>query len=1005
MAFILSVFMYFMGNRFVKKEFTKKSAEITQVNTSIASMILEKKSAILTNTIGELEYFFSSQVDLYLKGNTKEFEQNILKVYDKSFAKSIDIFFFQSADGKYVFDASSPFYDTKRIRNNMMANSRFLRAGPRIVQAESKDGTLVALSVAAEAVSSSTGELAGYIYAGILLNNSNDIISEIMNLAGLSEAAIIYGDSIIAGSIKKDQDKVIETCYNPKHTFMNKYEISSCNDLSLGNGGVTVKFYQSLPDSSLDNINSQNRKMGYTAIALVLVITIILGYIINYITVRSLYKLVDYTKLLMTGDSSERFGPSMIYEFNMLADQLSSVSSELIETQAYLKNLINHAEAPIAIWDSNGNITLFNQAMEKLSGYSSENVTGKHLSHIYSIFPEAHVPVAPNTEKRPKPARFESVVYNKTTNVPRYVLWSLTDVFTDDNYSGTIIQGIDITERKDAESKLLLASKVFENTLEGMLITDEKGDIISCNSSFTTITGYKESEVVGVSINVLRSGKHNEQFYRDIWKNLSKYGRWSGEFWQRKKDGDIFPSIVTISSIRNSLGEVTNFVAVIHDITERKTYEDQIRYQATHDTLTGLPNRFHFNQMLSREIEADEGLTKVSVLFMDIDRFKNLNETLGHLTGDRVLEIISERIRNRLSENMMAARFGGDEFGVLIKDVRNKDEAAVWAREIMSKISEPIIIQGYELFIQMSAGLSFYPENGRNASELVKNAEIAMYQAKQRGRNSLQHFTGGLDIIMKERLIMESKLNRAIENNELSLFYQPKVDIGNMEVMGMEALLRWNNPELGSVPPDVFISLAEETGLILPIGEWVILKALEDTKKLHEEGFDNLRIAVNISLRQFMKKDLVAFIRKTLEDSNIENLSMEFEITESIFSEDLNTISRIMDEISGLGIKFAVDDFGTGYSSIGYLKKMPISTLKIDRSYINIIEKDSEMESIVSSVILMAKSLGLSVVAEGAEIDEQIELLKEMGCNVVQGYYFGKPMPLDDFRDFLKDWK
>lgn len=1005
MVMVLSLTMFFMGYKFIREAFVKKSSEITQVNTSIAAMILEKKSALLTNTIQDLEYLFASKADNYLNGNVRQFEKDMLKIYDDSLAKYIDVFFFRSVDGKYVFDASSPFYDTSRIRNYMIANNRFLQTGARIIQSESSDGTLVALSSSSEVVSSKTGELAGYFYAGILLNNSNDIITEIMNMAGLSEAAIIYGDSIIAGNIKKDPAKIIESCYNPMHTVVSDNEIANCADISLGNGGLTVKFYQSLPDSFINSINSQNRKMGYTAFIIVLVTTTIIGYLINLITVNSLYKLVDHTKYLLSGENRDGFGRSIIYEFNLLADRITAVSFDLTETQAYLRDLINHAEAPIAIWDSNGNITLFNSAIEKLSGYESGAVVGKHLSHIYSIFPDANVPMEDRTGRKSYLSRFESVVHNRKTDSLKYVLWNLTDVYNDGSYTGTILQGIDITERKEAESKLMLASKVFENTLEGMVISDDKGNIISCNSAFSNITGYRESEVIGENINILKSEKHEESFYREIWKELFKYGKWSGELWQRRKTGDIFPSIVTVSCIRGTTGAITNFVNVIHDISERKTYEEHIKYQATHDTLTGLPNRIFFTQELSRLIETNDDLSKLSVLFLDIDRFKTLNDTLGHGTGDRVLEIISERIRNKVRTKTLAARFSGDEFGVLFTDVKNKDDAAARARDIIEKIAEPIIIQGYELFIQMSAGLSFYPENGKNASELIKNAETAMYQAKQQGRNNLQHYTGGLDTLMKERLLMESKLNRAIENNELAIFYQPKIDLADMRVMGMEALLRWNNPDLGSTRPDIFIPLAEETGLILPIGEWVLNKALEDTAALHKEGFDRLKVAVNLSLRQFMKKDLVHFVAKALERSGIKKGSLEFEITESIFTEDLSSISKTMNEISALNVSFAIDDFGTGYSSIGYLKKMPVSALKIDRSYIDAIDRDQESENIASAVILMAKSMGIAVVAEGAERSEQVELLKEMGCSLVQGYYFGKPMPLEDFRNFLKNWQ
>lgn len=1005
MAVALAIPMNLMGNKFIKNAVMTKSMEITKINSGIAKMIIEKRSDILQNIIYDMEFVFSKQIETYLNGDIEKFENNITKLYDESFAKDVDVFFFQSADGKYVFDASTPFYDTSQIKSYMVANGRFLRKGIRIIQSESSDGTLVALTGSAEAVNETTGELAGYFYTGVILNNASNLINEIMQYTNLSEAAIIFGDNIVAGNTLQLRKDIIKTCYNTNNAVLNDNKVTYCSDIHLTDDGIVLKFYQSLPDSFLYNIASQNRKMGYTAIGIVLTVTLIVGYLINLITVRVLYKLVDYTQLQISGKPVE-YKNSIISEFNMLANQIANVSGDLSETQAYMKNLINSAAAPISVWDKNGNITLFNSALEKLSGYSGEQVLGKHLSHIYHIFPHATVSADKRTIEDTSSNLFESAITHKETGEVNFILWSITDVYNKGEYYGTILQGMNITETKKAEEKMMLASKIVENTLDGIIIVSPEGEIISCNNSFCKMTGYAEKEAIGQHVRILRPDDHEQSFYDKLWESLFKYGKWNGEVRHRKKDGSIFHSIMAISSIRNSSGEITDFITVIHDITERKKQDEEIQYQATHDLLTGLPNRIYFAEQTAAKIEEHEPLTgSISVLLLDMDRFKNLNDTLGHMTGDKVLQIISGRIKNLLCDTTIAARFSGDEFIILFSDIKDKDDAFARANAIISKISEPISVQGYELFIQCSAGLCFYPENGKTASELLKNAEIAMYQAKLQGRNNIQQFTGGLDETLKSRLMLESKLNRAIENDELTLYYQPKIDLTNDSIMGMEALIRWNSPELGFIPPDKFIPLSEENGLILPIGDWVISKALKDTAKLHREGFDNLKVAVNLSLRQFMKKDLVDHVRKAISESGIENFSFEFEITENIFSEDLSVISRVMNEISDLNIKFAIDDFGTGYSSIGYLKKMPISTLKIDRSYINTMDTDPDNESIVSSVILMSKSLGLNIVAEGAETDSQVQMLKDMGCNIVQGYYYGKPMPYDEFLEFLKNWE
>ena len=1003
MAVILSLTMFVISSKFIRSAFEKKSADITRTNADIAKMVLDKRAAILKNSNHDIEFLFSSKADTYLSGDIETFEKEIIALYDSSFANDVDVFFFESAKGDYIFDASTPFYDTSKIKTYMTANGRFLRDGIKLIQSESSNGILIALSGSSEVISPTTGELAGYFYTGIILNSSAGLISEILTSTNISEAAIIYGDTIVTGNNSKSTEEIINICYNNNSVIISKTEVAYCSNILISQEGISLKFFQSLPDSFIGNVIDQSKKMGYIAISIVSIITIIAGYFMNLITVRSLYRVVDYTRLLLSGESNQ-YKQSLIFEFNMLAEQIAGISDDLTETQAYMKNLINNAEAPIAIWDKNGNITLFNNALEKFSGYQSEQVLGKHLSHIYNIFPYANVSVNSRELKESSATQFESVLIHKTSKKVSVILWNLTDVYNDQTYSGTILQGIDITEIKAAEEKMMLASKVFENTLDGMLVVNVDGDIISCNDSFAKMTGYSKLELPGQNVKIFRPDDYSPDFYKIMIDRLKYYGKWSGEALQRKKNGETFPAIITISTIRNQQGEVTDYVTAVHDITDRKKYEDDIKYQATHDLLTGMPNRLYFTDTLAECIDNNPDHKELTVMFLDLDRFKNLNDTLGHSTGDKVLEILSERIKNIVRPTTIAARFSGDEFTFLFTDLSDRESIQKRADKIIKKISEPLTVQGYELFIQMSAGISVYPENGKTASELIKNAEIAMFQAKSKGRNNTQFFSENLGNKLQDRLVLESKLNRAIENNEFTLYYQPKINLLNNSIMGMEALLRWNNPDLGFTPPDIFIPIAEENGLILPIGEWVFERALKDTAELHKMGYDQLKVAINLSLRQFMKKDLTDYIKKTKEKTGIDNMSFELEITENIFTEDLNYISKIMSDISALNVTFAIDDFGTGYSSIGYLKTMPINTLKIDKSYVGTMDTNQDNVSIVASVILMAKSLGLTIVAEGAETDTQVSILKDLGCDIVQGYHYGRPMPYDQFLNFLEAW-
>jgi len=1007
LALVLFATMYTMNKSFMQATIEDKTTEVAEINKNIALMVLKKRASLLRNYLNDLDIILSSKSQYLAESSLVKFEKETLDIYNSSFSSQLDIFFFLSEDGNYELDASSPFYDHSSMKKAMTVSTKFLTKGIRVLQADSRDGSLVALAGASETVDSKTGKTTGYLYAGIVLNNNSSLIKEIIDSTRLSEAALVFGDRIITGLTDKPSDYVIENCYNKNIIDNIVGEVSYCSDIVMDDVSIGMKFFQTIPETLVSKINQQNKRTGYLAILIVLLTTVASAYMINYINARALYRVVDYTRLLMAGEGIESFKSTYIYEFNLLAQQMTEVTGSLTEIQAYMKNIINSADAPIAAWDSKGSITVFNSALEKLSGQDRASVIGKHQSHLYSIFPEATVP-ARNPRDKHSSTRFESAVVNKESGRTRYLLWNLTDVFNMGEYYGTILQGVDITERKDAEAQLELVSKVFENTLDGIVITDKSGRIISCNEAFTNITKYREEDLQDKNLSFFRCRKNSPEYYNSILKELYKYGKWSGELYNKRKDGEIFPCIINFSSIRDADGVFTNFIVVVHDITERKTYEEHIRYQATHDGLTGLPNRFHFVEQIDTAIQESSGNGRekqVAVLFLDIDRFKNMNDTLGHNTGDHILKTVADRLADVMGGKNTIARLSGDEFGVFFTDIYSKQEAETKAEEISAALAKPLKAHGYELFVQMSAGISFYPENGRNALTLMKNAEAAMYHAKQKGRNNLQYFSNMMESSLKEKLMMESKLNRAVENGELTLFYQPKIDLTDMSVMGMEALIRWNNPELGNVRPDIFIPLAEDTGLILPIGEWVIKEAVKDAACLKSKGFDRLNTAINLSLNQFMKKDISDFVAETIKSSGMDASMFELEITENIFSEDLNTISSIMKEINSHGITFAVDDFGTGYSSIGYLKKMPINTLKIDRSYISTICTNSESATIVSSVILMAKGLGLDVVAEGAEDQEQIDLLKEMGCNIIQGYYFGRPMPAADFEEFLKNWK
>ena len=560
----------------------------------------------------------------------------------------------------------------------------------------------------------------------------------------------------------------------------------------------------------------------------------------------------------------------------------------------------------------------------------------------------------------------------------------------------------EIKERAQAEIQIKLFAKVYENTLEGISITDEKGQIIAINSAFSTITGYSEEEVLGQNPRVLKSDRHDKEFYSRMWKRITTKGQWVGEIWNRRKNGEAYPEILSISSIRDDEGEITHFVAVFHDISEMKLQQEQIKHQAYHDALTGLPNRLLARDRLTMAIaNAKRNRCRLAVFFLDLDNFKNVNDSLGHATGDLLLQKVAKRLQHLLREEDTVARLGGDEFLILVTNIQSNTEITALSNRLLAGFRKPIIAENHELFVTISIGIAFYPEDGTDEGTLIKNADVAMYQSKSRGKNKHHFFTSELSEHAARRFQLETELRQALDRNEFTLHFQPQVEPKNNQVTGVEALVRWIKQDGTLVSPIDFIPLAEETGLIIPIGKFVLKESCKAIMTLHEKGYSQMSIAVNLSPLQFRQNDIVECVLNTLKNAGVSPSHLELEITESTMMTDLEDSVIKLNILRKNGISIAIDDFGTGYSSLYYLKTFPISTLKIDRSFIKDITSDNNNAQIVETIVLMAKNLELDVVAEGVETKEQLEMMNSYGCDMVQGYYYSRPLPLDQLLEFL----
>lgn len=550
---------------------------------------------------------------------------------------------------------------------------------------------------------------------------------------------------------------------------------------------------------------------------------------------------------------------------------------------------------------------------------------------------------------------------------------------------------------------------ILENISEGVLVTDEKKTITFVNSSFEYITGYHREEIIGKTPSMLKSGIHDQKFYQLLWNTVHQHGIWQGEIWNKKKSGEIYPEWLKIIAIKDKQGRVANYVGIFSDISEKKIFENVLEEKILTDTLTNVNNRYSYLIKMNSLLESSPilGHQKVqhAVFFLDLNRFKQINDTLGHTIGDSLLVEVAKRLKKLIDEKDIIARHGGDEFIITLANIHHPREAAQFAQLIIREMEEPFIINGQEIYITTSIGISLYPMDGHTTDELIYCADKAMYYAKQKGTNSFSFYFDELNVDTSHLLILDNEMRKAIGQKQFAIVYQPKISLTTNKVIGLEALVRWENEKLGKVSPDEFIPYAEESGLIIPLSEAIFELVCNDLSRLRQSGYPDLHISINVSSLHFQQYNFLHSIQKILEKNNISAKNLEIEVTErTVMNSDADTIRKLV-RLKQLGFKIAIDDFGTGYSSLSYLVRFPIDYLKIDKSFIQHITTFDDKQAVVDAIIQMAHRLNMEVIAEGVESLQQVNLLKKMGCDFVQGYYFCKPKPVHDIIDFLRIWE
>ena len=562
----------------------------------------------------------------------------------------------------------------------------------------------------------------------------------------------------------------------------------------------------------------------------------------------------------------------------------------------------------------------------------------------------------------------------------------------------------DQTASREAEERRRLATTVVDNTIEGVVVTDARSRILSVNNAFTRLLGFTEAEMLGQTPRMFKSGRHGKEFYDAMWASMHATGHWQGEIWNRRKSGEIFPERMSLSAVKDAAGIVTHYVCMFTDISAEKEREKQLEFLAHRDVLTGLPNRAQFARLLDEAVERSTANGRgLAVLLLNIDRFKDVNDSYGHSIGDEVLKHIAVQVQGALRCDDIIGRLAGDELCVVAQNLDGDEDAVEVAERLMAAAAKPWTTpDGLSVVVSVSVGICLYPDHALTSNDLLQGAHAAVYGAKDRGSNAWCFFHEEMTQAARERLAMEARLRRALDLGHMRLFYQPQIDLSTGQLMGAEALMRWMDPDEGMISPARFIPVAESSGVIGPLGLWVLGEACRQGQEWRAAGLPDLTIAVNVSLHQFLLTDIAGATAEALAESGFPAQQLELEITESALAEQPEEALAVLNRLRGLGLRLAIDDFGTGYSSLAHLKRFPLDLLKIDQSFIRDIPHNCDDMTISSSVIALGHAMGLKVLAEGVETREQLEFLQQKGCDYFQGYFCSRPVPAEDFARLLE---
>ncbi|MDR3323996.1 MAG: EAL domain-containing protein [Zoogloeaceae bacterium] len=689
------------------------------------------------------------------------------------------------------------------------------------------------------------------------------------------------------------------------------------------------------------------------------------------------------------------FSFMMIVTVMLMILRLRQTAAELERSHTLLNNVADHLGEGILSFDARGMLNFVNKRAEILLQRDKAELIGRDMT---GMLPDVGVTGSAFQRALTAGQSFEGeewLLRSDGTRFPAVFLGGALPSVERQAFGGYVTSFRDLSTHYEAQARLRLAARVFDNLSEGMTITGVDGLIESVNPAFTSITGFTETEAKGHTPGaLLSSGMHDKAFYQAMWEALRHDGKWQGEIINRKKNGETFHEWLSITAMRDDDGHVMQYIALFSDISERKQIESHIHHLAYHDPLTGLANRLLFTDRLENAMrQAHRTRRPLAIVVLDLDRFKQINDSLGHALGDILLKFASQRLLHLLREGDTLARVGGDEFALLLPEISSHADVATLASHILREFETPFDLGGREVFTSVSIGISAYPSDGETPEVLMKNADVALYNAKDSGRSAFRFFLESDSENSLERLELESALRHSVAQNELRLYYQPQVDARSGLIYGVEALVRWQHPLLGLLPPTRFIPLAEATGYIDTLGRWCLQTACRQLVAWQQAGIPIRRMAVNVSARQLSDSDFMNIVFDTIQETGIHPGCLELELTESSLVDNPERVFGLFALFRERGIRIAIDDFGTGYSSLSYLSRYPVDVLKIDKSFIDVLGSAAEHRSVVQAMILMAHAMDMGVVAEGVETEAQSRRLGELGCDLLQGYLYSRPVP------------